>query len=63
MINKKILISLICIMFLVGIGCVSAEDIDEIGTLSSSDVVGDAISLDDDVGGAAVENDAWRAVS
>ena len=44
-------------MFLVGIGCVSAEDIDEIGTLSSSDVVGDAISLDDDVGGAAVEND------
>ena len=57
MINKKILISLICIMFLVGIGCVSAEDIDEIGTLSSSDVVGDAISLDDDVGGAAVEND------
>ena len=44
-------------MFLVGIGCVSAEDIDEIGTLSSSDVVGDAISLDYDVGGAAVEND------
>ena len=42
----KILISLIFIMFLVGITCVSAENIDEIGTSSSDDV----ISLDDDTG-------------
>ena len=33
-------------MFLVGITCVSAENIDEIGTSSSDDV----ISLDDDTG-------------
>ena len=43
---QKILISLIFIMFLVGITCVSAENIDEIGTSSSDDV----ISLDDDTG-------------
>ena len=41
----KILISLIFIMFLVGITCVSAENIDELGTSSSDDV----ISTDGDV--------------
>ena len=41
----KILISLIFIMFLVGISCVSAENIDELGTSSSDDI----ISVDGDV--------------
>lgn len=46
-------------MFLVGISFVSAENIDEIGTLSSSDIADDAISLDDNVDGTIddVESD------
>ena len=50
MFDKKIFISLIFVMFLVGIGCVSAEDMDEISTLSSSDVAYDSVSLDDGMG-------------
>ena len=51
----KILISLIFIMFLVGISCVSAENIDELGTSSSDDVistdgdVSDTINVESDV--------------
>lgn len=42
---KKILISLIFVMFLVGISCVSAEDMDDVNCLSTNDV-GDVTSLD-----------------
>lgn len=44
--NKKILISLVFIMFMVGISYVSAQDIDEIGDLSSNDA-DEAITVDE----------------
>ena len=50
MLNKKIIISLIFVMFLVGIGCVSAENMDDIGNFSSGDVADDSVSLDDGMG-------------
>ena len=59
----KILISLIFIMFLVGITCVSAENIDELGTSSSDDVistdgdVSDTINVESDVSTDSVDDE------
>ena len=47
MVNQKLFVFLIVVMFIVGIGCVSAQNIDENGTLSSSDIANDAICLED----------------
>ena len=59
----KILISLIFIMFLVGITCVSAENIDELGTSSSDDVistdgdVSDTINVESDISTDSVDDE------
>ena len=51
--NKKINIFLIFIVLLVGISCVSAEDMDDVGELSTSDadeIISADESLDDNIG-------------
>lgn len=53
MVNKKVLFSLVFIMFLVGISYVSAENIDDIGDLSTNDAdetISVDESLDDNLG-------------
>ena len=45
--NKKLTIFLIFIVLLVGISCVSAEDMDDIGELSTGDTADEIISVDE----------------
>ena len=54
---RNLIILLVFTMFLVGISCVSAENIDEMGNISSSDVADDVISIDDEVADDTIESD------
>lgn len=49
--NNKLTIVLIFTMFLVGISCVSAKNMDDMDTFSASDITDDVISVDDSIAG------------